>query len=239
MPPAQLGAADQGFEYNWGDPDDTGATYDHEPDTEPIPVVYDLVPDQADDCAWDDHYEVPADTDSFEVPSEPVDVYALVPVQLDDHEWEDDGGDVPAGDGVPSDGVEAPDSLQESDDYRWEDHNDVPPGPVEVRPLRARPFAVGGIADSIVGMQMPEYRPQPWYRTKQAVTALAAAAVVAVVCGAWLVVRSPTTTADQSTTELPTAEPAPAGAPPAPNSVEPRVSAPSAAPASATTTANG
>lgn len=233
VPPAQLGATDQGFEYDWGDPDDTGATYDHEPDTEPIPVVDDLVPDQADDYAWDDHDEARADTDSIEVPSEPVDLYALVPDQLDDHEWQDDGGEVPAdGDGVPSDGIEAPDSLQESDDYRWEDHNDLPPDPVEVRPLRARPLAAGGIADSIVGMQMPEYRPQTWLRTKQAVTGLAAAAaVVAVVCGAWLVLRSPSTTADQSTTELPTAEPAPAGAPPAPNSVEPRVSAPLLPPA--------
>ena len=96
--------------------------------------------------------------------------YALVPDQYD-HEWQDDGGEVPAdGDGVPSDGIEAPDSLQESDDYRWEDHNDLPPDPVEVRPLRARPLAAGGIADSIVGMQMPEFGRQTRLRTKQAVT---------------------------------------------------------------------
>ena len=59
---------------------------------------------------------------------------------------------------------------------------------------------------------MPEYRPQPWYRTKQAVTVLAAAAVVAVVCGGWLVLRSPSTTAEQSKIEAPTS------APPAPSS---------------------
>jgi hypothetical protein len=171
------GAPDQDFEYTWSDPDDTSASYDHEPVTAPIPIpaaeVQHLVPDQPDGYAWD----------------EAVDVYDLVPDQPDDHEWEDDGG------GVPTD-------------------HDVPPAPIEVRPLRARLFDAGELVHPAVGMPMPEYRPQPWYRSKQAVTVLAAAAVVGVVCGGWLVSRSPSTTAEQSKIEAPTS------ALPAPRSVQ-------------------
>ena len=189
------GAPDQDFEYKWSDPDDTGASYDRDPVTEPIPVaeVQNLVPDQPDDYAWDDHDEVPAG--SVEIPPEPVDVYDLVPEQPDDHEWDDD-------------------------------RDEVPPAAVEVRPLRARPLAAGDLVHPAVGMPMPEYLPQPWYRTKQAVTVLAAAAVVAVVCGGWLVLRSPSTTAEQSTIDAPTS------APPAPSRVQPTaVSAPQPPPA--------
>ena len=185
------GAPDQDFEYKWSDPDDTGASYDRDPVTEPIPVaeVQNLVPDQPDDYAWDDHDEVPAG--SVEIPPEPVDVYDLVPEQPDDHEWDDD-------------------------------RDEVPPAAVEVRPLRARPLAAGDLVHPAVGMPMPEYLPQPWYRTKQAVTVLAAAAVAAVMCGGWLVLRSPSTTAEQSTIDAPTS------APPAPSRVQPTaVSAPS------------
>ena len=89
------GAPDQDFEYTWSAPDDTGVSYDRDPVTEPIPVaeVQNLVPDQPDDYAWDDHDEVPAG--SAEIPPEPVDVYELVPEQPDDHEWDDDRDEVP------------------------------------------------------------------------------------------------------------------------------------------------
>ena len=138
---------------------------------------------------------------------EPVDVYDLVPAQPDEVEAREPFDDEP-------------------DDYAWDDHDELPPAPIEARRLRARPLSAGDLVHPAVGMPMPEYRPQPWYRTKQAVTALAAAAVVAVVCGGWLVLRSPTTTAEQSKIEAPTT------APPAPSSVQPTaMSAPRPPPA--------
>ena len=213
------GAPDQDFEYTWSDRDDTAASYDHEPVTAPIPIpaaeVQHLVPDQPDDYAWDEAGDVPAG--GVQVVPEPVDVYDLVPDQPDDHEWEDERGEVPTGAAtVLPDEVEAREPFgDEPDDYGWDDHDEVPPAPIEVRPLRARPFDVGELVHPAVGMPMPEYRPLPWYRTKQAVTVLAAAAVVALVCGGWLVLRSPSTIAEQSKIEAPTS------APPAPSSVQP------------------
>ncbi len=190
------GAPDQDFEYTWSDPHHTRAPYDHEPVTAPISVteVQNLVPDPPDEYRWDDYDEVPAG--SIEVLPEPVDVYDLVPAQPDAAP-------------VPPDEVEARQPFnEEPDEYGWNDYQEVPPAPVELRPLRARPLAADDLAHPAVGMPMPEYRPQPWYRTKHAVTVLAAAALVAVVCGGWLVFRSPSTTAEQSTIEVPTSGPA-------------------------------
>ena len=80
------GRPDQDFEYNRVQPADTAASYDHEPVTEPIPVV------EADDLAPGDYAWATRPTfrpESIEVPPEPVDVYDLVPDQPDDPDWDD------------------------------------------------------------------------------------------------------------------------------------------------------
>ncbi len=157
---------------------------------------------------------IPVVEASVAIPSEPVDVYDLVP-------------DQPA-ESVPFGPVDASEVFQdEPDDYGWDDdHDEVPPEPAEAPPLRARPLAARGIAESIVATPMPVHKPQPWYRTKQAATVLAAAVIVAVVCGGWLVLRGPTTTAERSTTEAPTS------VSPSPSKIQPTaVSAPQPPPA--------
>ncbi|OBK71875.1 hypothetical protein A5651_17890 [Mycobacterium sp. 1274761.0] len=66
------------------------------------------------------------------------------------------------------------------------------------------------------GFAMARVRKQPWYRAKPTVGALVAGIVVAVALGGWLVFRSRATTAEQSTTEVPTSvlPPAPSKSPP-------------------------
>ena len=129
---------------------------------------------------------------------EPVDVYDLVPDQPEALV------------------VEAPEPLpEEPDDFGWDDHVELPPNPVEARPLRARPLAAATLVHPAAEMPMPQYRPQPWYRTKQAVTVLAAAVTVAVVSGGWLLLGGPSTAVEKSHTEAPTS------APPTPSSVAP------------------
>ena len=123
---------------------------------------------------------------------EPVDVYDLVPDQPEALV------------------VEAPELLpEEPDDFGWDDHVELPPNPVEARPLRARPLAAATLVHPAAEMPMPQYRPQPWYRTKQAVTVLAAAVTVAVVSGGWLLLRGPSTAVEKSHTEAPTSAPPP------------------------------
>ncbi len=204
------GAPDQDFEYRSADPI-----------TEPIPVadVGDLAPEQPADYAWDDQDDALPDADD-ELPAEtvavasaPVDVYDLVPDQPKDAPTEDDP--------VSSEWVEARDPLPEPlDDYRWDDNDPVPPDPVEVRPLRARPLAETAVVPPALDFTMSDDR--PWYRMKPVAATLVAAVVVAVLCGGWLVLRSPSTTAGQSTNEAPST-----GAPPAPTKAQPTaVSAP-------------
>ena len=120
---------------------------------------------------------------------EPVDVYDLVPDQPEALV------------------VEAPEPLpEEPDDFGWDDHVELPPNPVEARPLRARPLAAATLVHPAAEMPMPPYRPQPWYRTKQAVTVLAAAVTVAVVSGGWLLLGAP---APRSKNRIPRRRPAP------------------------------
>jgi hypothetical protein len=79
-------------------------------------------------------------------------------------------------------------------------------------------------------MWTADNRARPWYRTKHAVTALAAAGLAAmVVCGVLLMLRSPGTGAEESTTVSPKAS---TTAQPAPSSVQPtQASAPVPPPA--------
>ncbi len=72
---------------------------------------------------------------------------------------------------------------------------------------------------------LPNYREQHWYRTKPAAVVVAVAVIAAVMCGGWFVLRSPSTAAEQSSTEAPTS------APPAPSKASPTaVSAPNPRP---------
>lgn len=184
-------------------------------------------PDQDFEYTWSHRDDTAASYDHEPVTAPIPITHNFVPDQPDYYAW-DEAGDVPAG-GVQlvPQPVDVYDLVPDQpDDHEWDDHDEVPPAPIEVRHLRARPFDAGDLVHPAVGMPMPEYRPQPWYRTRQAVTVLAAAAVVAVVCGGWLVLRSPSTTAEQSKIEAPTS------APPAPSSVQPTaMSAPQPPPA--------
>ncbi len=204
------GRPDQDFKYNRAQPAETAA-YDHEPTTDPIPVLGDVAPD---DYGWPDEDDVPA-AESVETPSAPVDVYDLVPDQPDEPEW-DDATEVAA--------AEQPVS-EPPDDYAWNTPSEVPPpDPAPVRPmLRARPVAEGAYVQPALDFTVTGS--QPWYRTKPAAVVLVAAIMAAVVCGGWLVFRSPDSTAEQSTE-------APTSAPPAPSTAAPTAaSAPRQAPA--------
>lgn len=166
------GPPDRDFEYKSADPVDTREAYDHEPTTDPIPVVDvdDLAPAQSDDYARNHHDESQP---------EAVDVYDVMPGEPDDVE-----------------------------------SAEIPPAPIEPLPLRARPLPEAAVVRPHLDFAMPAQ--PPWYRTKpQAAAALAAVVVVAVLCGGWLVLRSPSTTAEQSTVDAPTSvPPAPTTAPP-------------------------
>ncbi len=180
------GPPDQDFHYTRSDQLDSGASADHEPITEPIPVaaVQDLAPDEPDSDNRTD--ESPAQLAA--VGSAPVDIYDLVPDRPGDQE-RDDASRIPLAE--PS------------------------PAPVPDPPLRARPLA-GELAHPAADVPLPDFwRTTPWYRTKSALAVLAAAVVLAVMTGGWLVLRSPTTTAEQSAVQAPTS------APPAPSSVQP------------------
>jgi hypothetical protein len=76
------------------------------------------------------------------------------------------------------------------------------------------------------------YRGRSWYRTKPAAIVLAAVTITALLGAGWLVLRSPSSTAENSSTEATTgAPPAPTSARPAPmNGATPPPPAPSAPP---------
>jgi hypothetical protein len=221
--PSQAGGRpDQDFKYNRVEPADTPAPYDHEPTTDPIPVVgLDTVHADAaeaeasdfvaDDYGWAD--EGPAVVDSVVVPLAPADVYDLVPDQADEPEPDFVREVAATEQAVPEPAVAKP-AVPEPDDW-WDAPEDVPPpAPAPVRPpLRARPVADGGYVQPALDFAATDSA--PWYRTKPAAAVLVAAFIAAVVCGGWLVFRSPSTTAEQPT------EAAPTSAPPAPSTAVP------------------
>ena len=221
------GRPDQDFKYTQAEP---AGSYNHEPTTDPIPVVEvgDLAPA---DYGWPVE-DVPA-VESVDAPPAPADVYDLVPDQADEPQW-DDGREIAA---IEQRVTEPP------DDYGWGTPEEVPPPvPVSERPpLRARPVAAGAYVQPSLDFAVTESA--PWYRTKPAAAVLVAAIISAVLCGGWLALRSPSTTAEQSTdAPTTTAPPAPSNAartavsapvpppapppPPPPPSAEPTYSAP-------------
>ena len=180
------GRPDQDFKYNRVEPAETAASYDHEPTTDPIPVVEadDLAPG---DYGWPHEDDAPA-AESIETPSASVDVYDLVPDQPDEPHW--DGA---------TEVAEAEQAVSEPlDDYAWDTPSGwdtpeevPPPAPAHVRPtLRARPVAEGAYVQPALDFTVTGS--QPWYRTKPAAVVLVAAVIAAVVCGGWLAFRSPT-----------------------------------------------
>jgi hypothetical protein len=222
--PSQAGGRpDQDFKYNRVEPADTPASYDHEPTTDPIPVVglgtthaepaeAEAGEVAADDYGWSE--ELAAVFDGVDVAPAPADVYDLVPSQPADPE-RDDAREVAA----------TEQAVPEPDDW-WDAHEDVPlPAPAPARPpLRARPVADVGYVQP--ALDFAATGSAPWYRTKPAAAVLVAAIIAAVVCGGWLVLRSPSTTAEQPT------EAAPTSAPPAPSTAAPTaMSAPAPPPA--------
>ena len=217
------GAPDQDFEYTRSEPTESAAFRDHEPTTEPIPIVAQAVPDRLDDHAWDngavaaDPFGVPApEFDAGELPPEPADVYDLVPERPGAPEW-DDAGEMAA----TEQAVTGP-----PDDYGWDARDDLPPkASSPAPPLRARPLVEAAYVQPALDFARADYRDEAWYRTKPAAAVLVAAVIAAVLCGGWLVFRSPNTNAEQSNE-------APTSAPPAPSKAAPTaVSAPKPPPA--------
>ena len=218
------GAPDQDFTYTHAErerPQPVAETpapaYDHDPVTAPIPVfdVEESVLPQS---------VPPWEYASLEDEAEPADVYDLV-------------GDQPA-DAEPDRNIAAPVATAaavteppQDYAYRWVERDDdvdevngvvAPPAP----PLRARPAAETAYVRPELDFAKSGYGTQQWYRTKPAAAVLAAALIAAVVCGGWLVFRSPGTTAQESQTNTPTsAAPAPSNAAPtavsAPNQPKP------------------
>src|SRR4051812_42459563 len=206
------GRPDQDFTYNRIDPAETAAPYvNHEPTTDPIPVIGDAAP--VDYGLPDEDAPVAGRS---EVPPPPADVYDLVLGQPVAPRWDDDVEVVAEQHAVTETPV----------DYGWDPPAEVPQAtaaPVQPR-LRARPDAPGPYLPPALDFAATGSR--PWYRAKPAV-AVVAAMIAAVVCGAWLAFRSPESTAEQSTeaqtsapqppsTATPTAASAPRPAPPPP-----------------------
>jgi hypothetical protein len=188
------GRPDQDFTYNRIETAETAAPYvDHEPTTDPIPVIGDVAPVG---------YGLPDEdaplAGSSEVPPPPADVYDLVPDQPVEPRWDDDVEVASAQYAVTETPV----------DYGWDPPAEVPPATVApVRPpLRARPDAQGSYLPP--ALDFAATGSQPWYRRKPAAVALVAAIIAAVVCAGWLAFRSPESTAEQST-EAPTSAPQP------------------------------
>ena len=152
----------------------------------------------------------PWEYESVEDEAEPADVYDLV-------------GDQPA-EAEPDRNIAATAAVTEPPrdfGYRWVQRDDdvdevddvvaPPPAP----PLRARPAAATAYVRPELDFAKSGYGTQQWYRTKPAAGVLAAALIAAVICGGWLVFRSPATTAQESQTNTPTsAAPAPSNAAP-------------------------
>lgn len=171
--------------------------FDHEPVTSPIPVVH------VEEALlpqsvppWEREAPTVA---AVEAPAEAADLYDVVPNR-------------PA-DADPHSTIAAPAEVEQ-----W--------APAPNRPLRARPLAETAYARPELDFAAAKYRDQQWYRTKPAAVVLAAAVIAAVLGGGWLVLRSPGTTTEQSSTEASTS------APPAPSKAVPTaVSAPKPKPA--------
>jgi hypothetical protein len=193
--PSQAGGLpDQDFKYTRAEPADTDAPHDHDPITQPIPVVGvgttepaedagDLAPD---DYGWPDE-DLPA-VESVAVVRAHADVYDLVP-------------DRP----VPP------------DDYGWVERDDAPPPRAFVQqPPRAYALTANTYVQPNLDFAVSDYRERHWYRSGPAAALLVAAVIGAVVCSGWLVFRSSATTVEQSRTESPTsAPPVSSKAPPA------------------------
>jgi hypothetical protein len=202
------GAPDRDLEYTpaVAGPAATTATTEPDPITEPIPVI------AAEQPAPDTIDDYPADT--FDDPiagpfDEPV-AEDPIPVPSDEPVAEDP---IP----VPSDPVDiydlVPDqSVAEPDRHEAEGAAPTPP------PLGTRAPDETAMVHPAVGMALPVWRPRPWYLTKPAAAAAAAAVIAAFVAGGWLMFRSPSTSAEQSTIEAPTSAP-PAPTKPAPTAV--------------------
>jgi hypothetical protein len=124
-----------------------------------------------------------------EEPARPADVYDLVPEHADPVEPE----------------------LKQFDDRQWDEFGADTLSPVEPQPLRARPLAESYVAPHL-DFAMSER--EPWYRTKPVAVALVAAVVVAVLGAGWLVLRSPSTTAEQPMVATTSVPPAPTSATP-------------------------
>jgi hypothetical protein len=147
-----------------------------------------------------------------------------------DQLWDDPRGgwDEPEPDTGPIHVDEVHDSLLDHpDDSSWDDPDDSPRNPYGI-PLR---HALSGVPVSNTLTFRSKAR--PWYRTKQAVIVLIGAAVAAfVVTGVLVLLRSPATDVEESTTVAPSAPisatpaltstpPSPSGLPPPPPSPPP------------------
>jgi hypothetical protein len=111
------------------------------------------------------------------------------------------------------------------DDYHWQERDEPSPPPIPVQPpVRARLFAETAYVRPDLDFAIADV-PRPWYRTKPAAAAVVAAVITAVVFGGWLFLWSPSTAAEQSSTEAPTSTP------PTPSKAQPTaVSAPQLSP---------
>jgi hypothetical protein len=187
------GAPDQDFQYTWSGPVEVAALHDHEPVTEPIPVAGNgaAEPDGPDEFGLDGVETTPDDDGR---PSDVQDVYALVP--LDPNE--------PAMTAPPIDDV-------------WGRQDAVPPpAPAPDQPaLRGEPVVSSPYVRPDLDVAVSGYRGRtPRYTTRPAAAVLVAAAIAAVVCGGWLLVRDPAVAVEQSSTESPrSAPPVPSKAP--------------------------
>ncbi|WP_133119055.1 hypothetical protein [Mycolicibacterium agri] len=132
-----------------------------------------------------DTVDEPDVEDPIPAPADPVDIYDLVP----DH----------------------PDQFAAEEPGRYDAERSAPTPP----PLSTRALDETAMVYPAVGMAIPAYRPQPWYRAKPAAAAAAAVVIAGLVAGSWLMFRSPSTSAERSTIEAPTSAP-PAPSKPAP-----------------------
>ena len=158
--------------------------YDHDPVTAPIPV-FDVEESVLPKSVPPWEYE------SFEDDAEPADVYDLVrsPARRGRARTRQ-----PAAPVATAAVTEPPQDY----DYRWVERDDdvaevdgvvAPPSPT----LRARPAPETAYVRPELDFAKSGYGTRQWYRTKPAAAVLAAALIAAVVCGGWLVFRSPGT----------------------------------------------
>ena len=118
--------------------------------------------------------------------------------------------------------------AEPADPYRWDERDEVPP-PAPVQPPRPKPDL--GYSPAALDFMVSTHRGQTWYRTKPAAAAIVALAVIALVSGGWLLVRSPAMAVEESITEASTsAAPTPSTAPPTAVSAAKPPSAPASPP---------